>query len=60
MVQQESRQPEEGQKVGNESKVPPRHVDPLLRRKFPTSKPANVGRGKRSLKGQRSTDEVKE
>jgi hypothetical protein len=60
MVQQESRQPEEGQKVGEESKVPPRYVDPLLRRKFPASKPANVGRGKRGLKAQRSSNWAKE
>jgi len=38
MLQQEFGQPEEGQKVEIESKVPPRYVDPRLRRKFPTKK----------------------
>lgn len=40
MLQQESGQPEEGQKIEAESKVPPRHVDPRLRRTVPAKKPA--------------------
>lgn len=60
MPQQESRQREEGQRVEAQIKVPPRHVDPQLRRKVPMTMRATVSRGKRSLKGQRSTDEAKE
>ena len=36
MVQQKSTKREERQKLEDESKVPPRYVDPRLRRKFPT------------------------
>jgi len=38
MVQQESRQREEGQKEEVEPRVPPRYVDPRLQRKFPAKR----------------------
>ena len=44
MVKQESGQRKEGQKEEAKSKVPPRYVDPLLRRKFPTKVPPKIRR----------------
>jgi hypothetical protein len=42
VLRRESRQREEGQKVTDKSKVPPRYVDPQLRRKFPTNMPPKI------------------
>ena len=44
MAQRKSGQRKEGQKEEAKSKVPPRYVDQLLRRKFPTKAPPKIRR----------------